>query len=57
VRIWNFATQHLEGEMDTGSAVTLMSLHRAGSLVGRCRLTASKPLLKAPMGSALDATI
>jgi len=27
------------------------------SLVGRCRLTVSKPVLKAPMVSALDATI
>lgn len=33
VRVWSFATQRLEGEMDTGCGVKLMSLHKPGSLV------------------------
>jgi len=33
VRVWNFAAQHLEGEMDTGCGVQLMSLHKPGALV------------------------
>lgn len=33
VRVWDFTSMHLKGEMDTGCGVLLMSLHRPGSLV------------------------
>jgi hypothetical protein len=33
------------------------AVHEVASVVGRCRLTVSKPVLKAPMGSALETII
>jgi hypothetical protein len=37
--------------------VMLQALAVESLVVGRCRLTASKPVLKAPMISALDGTV
>ena len=36
---------------------TVFTLISGGDLVGRCRLTVSKPVIKAPMVTALEATI
>jgi len=39
------------------AAVAAWVLGEYGDVVGRCRLTVSSPVLKAPMVSALEATI
>jgi len=51
------ATVSKDGVTATKDGVTSTKDEDPNAMVGRCRLTVSKPVLTAPMGAALEGTI